>query len=552
MIRQTAMPALHRTARTVVPLCLLALAAGACTGDNEPPPADPSASPSAQSPRAGIHPRSYVRGYESGVGDSSSGTYSSLAAPAGSRASSEMPGPVPGPLEDNTFVDAGTSDFVSAEEDALSTFALDVDTGSFSVARTLLRQGELPPPASIRVEEWVNALSMPPAAPTDEDLAVDVQQAAQSDARSPTQLLRVGVSARDIADADRPPVALTLVVDTSGSMDIRQRLGLVKSSLALLAQTLRDDDTIAVVTYEDRATALLEATPVSDTDAILEAIDDLRPGGSTNVEAGLRTGYREARAHLRAGALNVVLLASDGVANVGTTSGSRLAGDIAQAGDDGIHLVTVGYGMGNYNDHLMEQLADQGDGFYAYVDTFAEAERLFVEDLTSTLTVVADDARAQVTFDEATVESYRLVGYDNRAVADDEFTDRDLDAGEIGAGHQVTALYEVRLAPGATAGDPMGSVALRWLSAADGSVQQSTTELTLDDTAGAPDELRLASLVADLAEVLKGSDQVAARGVTLAQLAERAERLRLEGVAEAEQVATLVEQAQGADAGEER
>ena len=260
-----------------------------------------------------------------------------------------------------------------------------------------------PDPASIRVEEWVNAFDYDDPAPTDGPVGVTVETAAAPHTDDGTQLVRIAVDTATIADADRPPANITFVIDTSGSMDIRDRLGLVQSSLALLVQHLRDDDTIAIVTYGDEATPVLAPTKVADAERIIAAIDELGPGGSTNMEAGLLLGYEQARAAFDPAALNVVVLASDGVANVGSTDPTVLTEQITKAGEEGIHLVTVGYGMGNYNDHLMEQLADQGDGFYSYVDTFEEAERLFVDDLTPTLTVVAKDAKAQVRFDPATV-----------------------------------------------------------------------------------------------------------------------------------------------------
>ncbi len=206
------------------------------------------------------------------------------------------------------------------------------------------------------------------------------------------------------------------------------------------------------MSFEDKARPTLEPTPISDTDAIIEAIEQLEPGGSTNLEAGLRLGYEQARAAFDPKAVNLVVLASDGVANVGDTGPDSIVDTIQEEGADGIHLVTVGYGLGNYNDHLMEQLADLGDGFYSYVDDYAEAEQLFGEDLVTTLTPVAAEARTQVSFDPALVTSYRLIGYDNRAIDDDDFTDPGIDAGELGAGHHATALYEVRLAEGVAPG----------------------------------------------------------------------------------------------------
>ncbi|GAA4109889.1 hypothetical protein GCM10022415_03280 [Knoellia locipacati] len=410
----------------------------------------------------------------------------------------------PGPLDDNTFVDAGTSGFVDARQQPRSTFAADVDTGSYRVARALLADGKRPPPESVRVEEWVNAFDSGFPAPTRADLELRSDQAVAPGSTDGTRLVRIGLQARDVDEQEWPPVALTMVVDTSGSMDIRERLGLVRASLALLVESLRPSDTIAVVTYESDAEPLLEPTPVRDADTILSAIDRLRAGGSTNLEAGLLLGYDRARTAYRSGATNVVLLASDGVANVGTTDGGRLATAIRDNGRRGIHLVTVGYGMGNYNDDLMEQLADRGDGFYAYVDTFEEARRLFVEDLRSTLTPVAKDAKIQVEFDPETVSEYRLVGYENRALAEEDFDDDAVDAGEVGAGHRVTALYEVRPTAQAERGDRLGTVRVRWRSVDGGEGREDALALELGPGAQPGGTLGVAAAVADVARFVKG------------------------------------------------
>jgi Ca-activated chloride channel family protein len=502
-----------------------------------------------RSDRSAIEPRSYFRDYHAGESDAL--TYGSVPQTAveDQAGAPEQPD-WPGVLQDNTFVDAGTSGFTATTQDPLSTFALDVDTGSYSVANELLSTGHRPPAASIRPEEWINAFEYGYAPPTDTDLGVYVDGAAAPSTADGTQLIRVGIKAREIDAADRPPVALTLVADTSGSMDIRDRLGLVRSSVALLAKHLRPDDTIAIVTYEDNAKALLEPTPIGETETILDAIDRLEPGGSTNMEAGLQLAYDQAREAYRDDAINAVVLASDGVANVGMTGAGGLSDMIQKAGDDGIHLVTVGYGMGNYNDHLMEQLADRGDGFYAYVDTFEEAKRLFVEDITGTLTVVGRDARVQVGFDPELVESYRLIGYDNRAIADDDFDKAGLDAGEVGVGHEVTALYEVRLAADAAVepGTEIGSVDLRWESADSGRTEESTTPVTSADTEAAADpSLRLAATVADLSQLLKGATPVAERGVTLDDLAIVAAELDAEGVDGAAELVDLIDQAEQAE-----
>jgi Ca-activated chloride channel homolog len=248
--------------------------------------------------------------------------------------------------------------------------------------------------------------------------------------------------------------------------------------------------------------------------------------------------------------VNLVVLASDGVANVGATGPGSIVDTIEEEGADGIHLVTVGYGLGNYNDHLMEQLADLGDGFYAYVDDYAEAEQLFGEDLVTTLTPVAAEARTQVTFDPALVTSYRLIGYDNRAIADEDFTDAGTDAGELGAGHHATALYEVRLADGVEPGDAYGTASVRWTpvgtgrTGSDAVQEEASIDLVATDGDPGPSyRLFLAATVADLAQVLKQAAPYADRGVTLEEIRARAQSLADADVAGAEDLVTLVEQA---------
>jgi Ca-activated chloride channel homolog len=296
-------------------------------------------------------------------------------------------------LEDNTFEDYGYRDFVETRDDPLSTFALDVDTGSYSVARRWIEESQLPPRESVRPEEYVNAFDYGYDAPRSGlEVSVDGGPSPFDDDR---HLIRIGVQGEIVDDEDRGEAALTFVVDTSGSMDRDDRLGLVKESLSILVDELEDDDTVAIVTYDSDSGIVLEPTRARDRDAILEAIDRLRPGGSTNLEAGLRLGYELASESFRRDGINRVVLASDGVANVGVTDPDELARMIREDADRGIHLVTVGFGMGNFNDVTMEQLADQGDGFYAYVDTVDEAERLFEDELTSTLLTIAKDHGAR-------------------------------------------------------------------------------------------------------------------------------------------------------------
>lgn len=512
--------------------------------------------------RCDIDPASYYLGYTSPPMDADGGVVYA-APPAGVPATTSAgvpmpavaeaadaavaePGPPmipvapdePGFTEDNTFVDAGDSTWVATGDDRESTFALDVDTGSMSVARTFLDQGYRPEPDSIRPEEWINSFDFgdPPAA--DAALAATVEsRPAEGDDPA---LVRIGVTTADIADEDRPPANITFVIDTSGSMDIRERLGLVKASLALLVRSLRTDDTISIVTYGDDATPVLAPTPVEDWREIVDAIDALGPGGSTNMEAGLRLGYEQARENLDPDALNVVVLASDGVANVGVTDADELTADITQASEDGIHLVTVGYGMGNYNDHLMEQLSNQGDGFYSYVDTFGEAVRLFVDDLTPTLTVVAAETKVQVVFDPEVVARYRLVGYENRQLDDADFTDDTVDAGELGAGHAVSAVYEIELVDELAEGGVAGNVRLRWADPGTGEVTETETPIDLADGDASSTTLRLAALVANTAEVLKGGSVVTERGVSLEDLLVEAEALDDEDVEGADEMVELI------------
>ncbi|HUF99790.1 MAG TPA: von Willebrand factor type A domain-containing protein [Ilumatobacter sp.] len=417
--------------------------------------------------------------------------------------------------EDN-FVDYGQRVFVDTNEDPLSTFALDVDTGSFSIARRSIDEGSLPPAASVRPEEYINAIRYDYESPRKGlDVTID---GAPSPFDDDNMLVRVGVSSEEVADGERPPVALTFVIDTSGSMDEPDRLGLVEESLEILVDALDDDDTVAIVTYSDSSGVVLYPTPISERNEILDAIDDLSPGGSTNLESGLREGYGLAREAFRQDGINRVIVASDGLANAGVTAVGDLAEMVASDADRGINLVTVGYGMGDYGDETMEQLANKGDGFYAYIDTEDEAERLFEDELTSTLITVAKNAKIQVEFDPEIVASYRLIGYENRAVHDSDFRNDDVDAGEIGAGHQVTAIYEVELRPGVSVDDRgrIGEVFLRWEDPASEANEPLVTEIDEDidlrDVAASwrdtSDSLQLATVMAGFAEIMRGSEFV--------------------------------------------
>ena len=284
---------------------------------------------------------------------------------------------------------------------------------------------------------------------------------------------------------------------------------------------------VAIVTYGDSSAIILEPTPAGNERAILDAIDDLRPGGSTNLEAGLETAYELAERAFVEGGINRLILASDGVANVGTTDPDALTRRISDRAINGIQLVTVGFGMGNYNDVTMEQLADQGDGFYAYVDSRDEAERLFEEELVDTLAPVAIDGRIQVEFDSDLVDEYRLIGFENRGVLDRDFRNDDVDAGELSSGHTVTALYELELDRDAGRGDELGEVRLRWQDPQTFDWVEIDTDIDVNDIEedwfDTSDGFQLATTVAAWAEVLRGSPY--ADEVDMDAIAEEAERL---------------------------
>ncbi len=346
------------------------------------------------------------------------------------------------PYDAMFFKDYGTNPFVFTKNDHLSTFAIDVDDASYSMARSYLERGFLPPDEAIRTEEFVNHFKYN-YEPTEEGpFSINIEGAPSLFGEN-CQLLRIGIKGDVIPPEHRKSANLVFVVDISGSMNREDRLGLVRKSLRMLVDNLRRDDEVGIVVYGSNGRVLLEPTSINNKDVILTAIENLRPGGSTNAEEGLRLGYRMADQNFEKGKINRIILCSDGVANVGTTKAEDLLEWIKGYAEKGITLTTVGFGMSNYNDILMEKLGNKGNGFYAYVDNFAEAKQIFLDNLTGTLQVIARDVKIQVDFNPNVVLSYRLIGYENRDVDDNKFRDDKEDGGEIGSGHQVTALYEV-------------------------------------------------------------------------------------------------------------
>ncbi len=407
------------------------------------------------------------------------------------------------------FKNYGVNPFIDTEDDHLSTFAADVDDASYIMMRSYLERGALPPEDAVRVEEFVNHFDYGYRPPRQNPFSVYVEGAPSRFGQN-CELLRIGIKGMEIDPEARRSANLVFVIDVSGSMDRQDRLELVKQGLIYLLDQLRPDDRVGIVIYGSRGEVLLDPTSIRYRHEIEGAIDRLCPGGSTNAEAGLRLAYRMAQRYFDEERINRLILCSDGVANVGQTSPEALLKEIKRYADMGITLSTVGFGMGNYNDVLLEQLGDKGNGYYAYVDDLAEARRVFVDNLTGNLQVIARDVKIQVDFNPAVVRSYRLLGYENRDVADEKFRDDREDGGEIGAGHQVTALYEIKLnsASKKISGD-IGTVFIRYKDADSYEVEEVARPITRRDfgssfaSASAP--FRLAAASAEFAEILKKS-----------------------------------------------
>ncbi len=337
----------------------------------------------------------------------------------------------------------GVNPTIDTAAERVSTFAADVDTGSYTLARGYLEREQLPPEAAVRVEEFVNAFDYGYRAPEREAFAVQVE-AFPSPYRKGYHVLHLGMKGREVKAEARKSANLVFVIDVSGSMDAQNRLPMAKDAMRMLVDQLREDDTVAIVVYGTTAHTVLEPTSAAQRRTIHAALDSLKSEGSTNVQAGLELGYTVALKRFKGGGINRVILCSDGVANNGITQADGIFQRVKGKASEGITLTTVGFGMGSYNDVLMERLADQGDGHYAYVDKLDEARRIFVEQLTGTLEVIAKDVKLQLEFNPEAVERYRLLGFENRALKKEDFSNDRVDAGELGAGHSVTAIYEVK------------------------------------------------------------------------------------------------------------
>jgi len=411
------------------------------------------------------------------------------------------------PFDAMFFERYGTNPFVDTEDDHLSTFAIDTDDASYIMARSYLERGELPPKDAVRTEEFINHFDYGYTAPDKTAFEVYMEGAPSKFGQN-CDLLKIGIKGLKIEIENRKAANLVFVIDVSGSMNIESRLGLVKKALRLLVNELNNNDKVGIVVYGSRGQVILEPTSIENKDDILTAIEFLHPNGSTNAEEGLRLGYAMAEKMYESGKINRIILCSDGVANVGTTKAEDILDWIKGYADKGITLSAIGFGMGNYNDILMEKLGDKGNGHYAYVDDIGEARRIFVENLTGTLQVIARDVKIQVDFDPEVVRSYRLLGYENRDVADNKFRDDKEDGGEIGSGHEVTALYEIKYHKDVEP-ETLGTVFIRYKDPDNGEVTEINraidTKVFADNFDRTSSQFRLAAVAAEFAEILRKS-----------------------------------------------
>ena len=459
-----------------------------------------------------------------------------------------------------TYDDQGRDRFIDFEanpvqvvaEEPVSTFSIDVDTASYSFMRASLNQGVLPQADAVRIEELINYFPYDYAAPEDREApfatSVSLMPTPWNDA---TRLLHIGIKGYALAADVQPRANLVFLIDTSGSMNAPNKLPLLINSLKLLLETLGPDDTVAIVTYAGVAGTVLEPTPVSERAKILASLERLAAGGSTAGAEGIRQAYLLAEQNLVEDGVNRVILATDGDFNVGITNTDELKSYIERKRASGVFLSVLGFGMGNYNDALMQTLAQNGNGNAAYIDSLSEARKVLVEEATSTLFTIATDVKIQIEFNPAMISEYRLIGYETRMLAREDFGNDKVDAGDIGAGHTVTAIYELtpvgsgaeRIDPlryraeAAAADDAMaGEIAflkIRYkLPGSDTSTLISrpiTGDDQVDSVQAAPQEARFAAAVAGFGQLLRGGRYTGAYGydevIALAQGAKGEDRV---------------------------
>ncbi|WP_342317294.1 VWA domain-containing protein [Lysobacter sp. FW306-1B-D06B] len=438
------------------------------------------------------------------------------------------PAPMAAPANTEKYAQRTDNPVQRAAEQPVSTFSIDVDTGSYANVRRMLNDGERPPSDAVRAEEFINYFDYGHPAPTTRETPFRVTtELAPAPWNAQRQLLMIGIKGYDVPKATLAPANLVFLIDTSGSMQDPDKLPLVKQALRQLVPQLRAQDRVSMVVYAGSAGLVLPPTPGDHHGEILAALDRLEAGGSTNGGDGIRLAYAMAKQSFVEGGANRVILATDGDFNVGTVDQNALETLVSEQRKSGIALTTLGFGTGNYNDEMAERLADVGDGNHAYIDSVREARKVLVQQMGGTLLTIARDVKIQVEFNPAQVAEYRLIGYENRILQREDFANDKVDAGDIGAGHQVTALYEItpagsaaqrieplRYGAKATQADKSGTgelahLRLRYkLPGQDSSRLIETPILASTLTRTPSPSLRFASAVAGFADALRGGERM--------------------------------------------
>jgi Ca-activated chloride channel family protein len=488
------------------------------------------------------------------------------------RTSRAIAGQPPAETEANTerYQDHADNPLQITAENPVSTFSIDVDTGSYTNVRRMLNANQLPPADAVRAEEFLNYFDYGYAPPRTRDTPFSVTtELAAAPWNAQRTLLLVGIKGYELPQTEIPPSNLVFLIDTSGSMNSPDKLPLLRDAFKQMVPNLRAQDRVSIVVYAGSAGLVLPATPGDQHQRILDALDGLAAGGSTNGGAGIQLAYATAKQNLIKGGVNRVVLATDGDFNVGTTDDQALKTLVAREREHGVALTTLGFGAGNYNEQLAEQLADIGNGNHAYIDTLAEARKVLVSEVGATLFTIAKDVKIQVEFNPAAVSEYRLIGYENRQLRREDFNNDRIDAGEIGAGHDVTALYELALVgSGAESLDPLryatsngdatatkraphpadelALLKLRYKAPASDTSQLIERTIAASSATTQPSErLRFAASVAAFADAMRGGKHLARWNlddvISLAQGArgDDTDGLRGEFVALVEQLRTL-------------
>jgi Ca-activated chloride channel family protein len=375
------------------------------------------------------------------------------------------------PNEEYNYVEEGG--FKDPKAEPLSTFSADVDTASYTNARRMLNEHKRVEPDSVRVEEYINYFDYKYADPEEGKVFGEYIELADCPWNPETKLMMIGLQGKRIEQEELPSSNLVFLIDSSGSMASYNKLPLVQTAFSMLTDTLTENDRISIVTYAGSSETVLEGASGDDKDEITEALGSIMASGGTNGEGGIETAYALAEKYFIEGGNNRVILATDGDLNIGKCSEDELTKLIEKKRESGVYLSVLGFGTGNIKDNKMEALADNGNGNYSYIDSVSEARRVLVEEMGGTLFTIAKDVKIQVEFNPATVESYRLIGYDNRLMNAEEFYDDSKDAGEVGAGHAVTALYEVKVSEPSVKGTYHG-IELEFAT-------ESTTEASSDN-----------------------------------------------------------------------